>query len=120
MPAMPPRLRPFLRLAGAFALIAATICIADAPILSNDFVYWDDHVTLYRNPDFNPPAAAKLATYWTAPHGRLYIPVTYTFWWSLAEMSWSPAGLDPAVFHATSVALHVAAACLVAAILVRL
>jgi hypothetical protein len=114
------RLRTFLRLAGCFALITAAVCIADAPIFTNAFVYWDDHVTLYRNPDFNPPAASTLATCWRQPHGRLYIPVTYTFWWTLAEMSWTPAGLDPAVFHAVSVVLHVAAACLVMAILLRM
>src|SRR5262245_6182074 len=102
MPVMPPRLRSFLQFAAPCSLITAAVCSADAPIFSNACVYWDDHVTLYRNPDFNPPTAATLVTCWTQPHGRLYVPVTYTFWWTLAEMSWTPAGLDPAVFHATS------------------
>jgi hypothetical protein len=82
--------RKTLELAAAFALIAAAICIADAPIFGNRFVNWDDQDTLYRNPDFNPPALSKLATYWSRPHGRIYVPVTYTFWWGLAEMSSTP------------------------------
>ena len=118
-PFVAPR-RKTLELAAAFALITIATCIADAPIFGNRFVNWDDQDTLYRNPDFNPPALSKLATYWSRPHGRIYIPVTYTFWWGLTEMSWTAAGLQPAVFHAASVALHVAAACLAMVILLRL
>src|SRR5262245_43931339 len=83
-------------------VVWATILVVDGRVLRNSFVWWDDQLTLYGNPDFNPPSAASLLRYWRGPHAHLYIPATYTLWWTLAATTWQPAGLNPVVFHAAS------------------
>jgi tetratricopeptide (TPR) repeat protein len=50
----------------------------------------------------------------------LYVPVTYTAWWALAAVSGGSGGLNPAVFHATNVALHAASAAVLFLLLQRL
>lgn len=95
-------------------------------VLSHGFVNWDDQSQLYQNPDFNPPAFAKIAQYWTRSHMDLYLPVTYTLWGGIASFARldapdaSGATLDARYFHAANLLAHVASTLLVYAILLTL
>ncbi len=96
-------------------------------LCSNQFVYWDDHNTIARNPNFAVEGAAGPGRYWREPSGSLYIPVTYTVWGALAELSRGKQPdpvmhslLDPWLFHAFNVLLHIATAVLVFLLLRKL
>src|SRR6476659_5844785 len=99
--------RPWL-LAGC--LIAVVIGVYH-PILRNEFVGWDDPDTIYANPRLNPPSWAGVAHYFSHGDPGLYAPLTYLFWSALALVARveAPNGateLNPAIFHAVSLALH--------------
>jgi len=108
------------QIAACLGIVAAAVCLADGRIVGNDWVAWDDQLTIYENPAFNPPEFTKLLRFWRKPAEHLYIPVTYTYWWLVAEASWTSAGSNAAAFHAGSVVLHILAAWLVLAICERL
>src|SRR5205814_10032728 len=85
---------------------------------------WPDYDTLARNALLNPPRATSLEAFWSRPHGDLYLPVPYTMWWLAAQVALPPRGpgsplptLNPHVFHALNLVLHVGAACAVLMIL---
>lgn len=86
------------------------------PVVGFDFLAWDDLLHLSGNPLFHPPALSHIGRFWTTPFYGLYIPVTYTIWMLIA----CAAGLDPAVFHAANLLVHLACVVLVYAILLRL
>ena len=92
----------------AFAILLVAVLITYFPAFSCDFVSWDDYETIARNPALHPPTPASIASFWTRPQGDLYIPVTYTVWALVADMT-APQ-TSPALFHTLNVALHVAAA----------
>lgn len=106
------------------ALIAIVVMIAFAPLFNADFTNWDDAHTIVENPDFKPPIAKTFVTLWTKPRAHLYVPVTYSVWWTLAKLSYTFSNgrvvHNPHVFHIANIALHAAAACVVFAILRRL
>src|SRR2546421_8108017 len=102
------------------ALVPIAIFVAYAPVLSNGFVNWDDHDTLYQNPDFNPPRLGTLWHYWHNPQGHLFIPITYTFWHAIARVAYCDGTLRPFGFHLASLLLHATASLLVFAIVRRL
>src|SRR5829696_6553380 len=110
------------RPAAALVLVAATL-LAFYPVVTFDFVSWDDYETVARNPRLAPPTPASLATFWTRPHMNLYTPVTYTVWAVLANAApqrpTPPVNstLNPRLFHALNLALHAAAALVVFAVL---
>src|SRR5262245_49743399 len=78
------------KIAVALMMIAASIYLADGTIVRNGWVSWDDEITLYANPDFNPPTWATLGKIWREQRAHLYVPITYTFWWLVAAATWSP------------------------------
>jgi tetratricopeptide (TPR) repeat protein len=110
---MPPGRRTVL----CVALIVLCVLATFGRVVRHEFLYWDDHLTLFQNPDLNPATLAGIAKYWAAEKWDLYIPVTYSLWGALAAVARTPAGLNPAVFHAASVILHAASACLAFAVL---
>lgn len=83
------------------------------PVCGHPFVEWDDEVTLWQQPAFNPPTLQKTLAFWHRPVELLYIPATYTIWGALAEVAWRalPGGgsLDPRVFHTANLLVHVLA-----------
>ena len=113
------RPRSLRDIAAIFVIIVATL-IAFAPTITSDFTSWDDYETVARNPLMNPPTVRSIKTFWTRPHGDLYIPVTYTVWAAIAAgphavepaTAISPARLSPHGFHFLNVGFHVAAAIL--------
>src|SRR5688572_2887880 len=97
------------------ALIAIVVLISFGRLFSADFTNWDDAHTVAENEDFKPPTLARFVSLWTKPRGHLYVPVTYSVWWTLAKIDFSPR-----TFHGANIALHAMAACVVFAIFRRL
>lgn len=122
---MKPRLRPW-HIAVAIAVFTFVVF---GESIGHDWVEWDDQVNIYQNPVLNLPLGESLARFWRAPYFSLYMPVTYSFWALLASVAHLPqpimsdgAGiysLDPRVFHAAGVLLHVVNALLVFVLLRR-
>ncbi len=106
----------------ALVVILATVAIYGQSI-QHEFLSWDDYDQITENPRFNPLTLDKLKRFWTEPYWRLYIPVAYTFYAAEVALatsdSGSPAGprIDPAVFHAGSLLLHILSGLLVLLIL---
>jgi Flp pilus assembly protein TadD len=95
-------------------------------LVAGDFTTWDDYDTIARNPNLNPPDTTGLARLWTTEHMHLYVPVTYTLWWVVANLAATAPdattgiALHPAPFHALNVLLHAAATVAVYLLLRRL
>jgi cytochrome c-type biogenesis protein CcmH/NrfG len=96
------------------------------PVVSAEFIPLDDATNVARNPDFNPPALANLGHYWREPFLNMYAPLTYTTWAGVARVAWMDATdesglqLNPYVFHAANLLVHVINAMLVYALLRKL
>jgi tetratricopeptide (TPR) repeat protein len=96
-------------------LLVATL-VTFAPVCWNDFTTWDDNLNVSHNPYLNPPSFAGAAHFWVAPHMYLYIPVTYTVWSLIAAAARldvpDAAGiwLNPTIFHAANLLVHLLAA----------
>ena len=94
------------------------------PVLSGDFTSWDDPSNVAKNPLLNPPTFWGLGHFWAQPFMAIYIPLTYTAWSLIALIartdSPDPQGiwLNPYIFHAANLAVHVAA-CVVVYLLLR-
>src|SRR5262245_26440264 len=76
------------------------------PVLSHEFVLWDDNKTVYENPALRSFTLDHFLRFWRAPHMELYIPCTYMLWAVTAAVSrWvrpQPTGgvtLNPQFFH---------------------
>jgi hypothetical protein len=97
---------------------------AYAPVVTHEFVNYDDDKHLTGNPRMNPPTLANAAKYWTDAPGffGLYIPVTYTAWTFVAQLAYRPAtaSLNPHTFHIANLLLHVCNTVVVFLILRRL
>jgi Tfp pilus assembly protein PilF len=85
-------------------LVVAVTLVVFAPIVTHDFVTWDDPEFVYANPRLFPVTPAGLARVWLEPNALTY--TTYVL------LSAFPAAgtIDPRVVHATSLLLHAAAA----------
>lgn len=95
------------------AVIVLAILATFAPICGHDFTNWDDNINVTHNPHLNPPTAASLLFFWEHPYQKLYIPLAYTAWWLLARVARVDAPdvhgirLNPYIFHAANLLLHV-------------
>src|SRR5215218_8513104 len=111
---LPHRRRTLL---GAALLAAAVLAIYGASI-GYEFVY-DDHVQIERNPWLRDPDGFRLfltRPFWGFYQDRGVGPSNYyrpVFGWAYSLVA-RGFGLQPAAFHATSVALHIAVTLLVA------
>ena len=105
-------------------LVIVTILVFGR-IATNDFTYWDDAGTIHHNPRLNPPTAQKVLWYWGHSELGLYIPVTYSVWGILAAAARLDApdefdiALNPWLFHAASLIVHLGSVLLVFQILRR-
>ncbi|CAN5444035.1 hypothetical protein BH09PLA1_BH09PLA1_16250 [soil metagenome] len=110
----------------ARVIVALAVLIAFSPVIGHDFGGWDDEQNLTRNPEMHPPTLAAVARYWKAPKHDLYAPLTWTVWSALAWAGYSTnapspdAQLNPYLFHAANLALHVGGALLAFELLRRL
>lgn len=90
-----------------------------------DFLRWDDNVNLTQNPLCNPPTLSNIAFYWRHQYAGMYIPVTYSLWTIVALAAWVPssagqAHLNPYIFHALNIAVHILSAIVVWLLLNRI
>ena len=108
----------------ALAPLVVLVALVFGRTLGFRFTSWDDDVNVTANPRLaGTPASA--AGFWAAPYSGLYIPLTYTVFVAETALSSAPGDaasprFDPRVFHAGSLVLHAAAACLVYVLLVSL
>lgn len=65
------------------------------------WIQLDDYQHIFENPLMITPSWQNLWSFWKAPFFTLYIPFTYTSWFSLALVT-----LDPWIFHLANVFLH--------------
>jgi hypothetical protein len=106
----------------AFLLAGITLAVF-APVVRNEFTWWDDQQTIHHNPDFNPTSGKAILKYWKEPAQGLYAPVTFTLWGGLAYVAETkraqPDGvhLDPRIYHLANLVLHVAGVLVLFAIL---
>lgn len=112
VPADPPARAGFAPL----LVVALVTILALWPVVTFDFTTWDDNATVTDNANLNPPTLRSLAYHWTHFAGELYVPVTYTAWWPLALVARVDRGdgsftLNPWIFHAGNLFLHIVAAC---------
>lgn len=107
-------------------LIAFVVLAVFWPVCRNHFLTWDDYQNIAGNQRFNPPTIQGIGYFFTHPYLHLYIPLTYLVWGIIALVSTvpphDPSGLrlDPSLFHAVNLLLHVVSALIVFHILNRL
>jgi tetratricopeptide (TPR) repeat protein len=128
--AIPDQRRTSRRSALSLALFVFSLTLlVYIPVVHNEFLHWDDDVSLSGNHDFLPPRAQLLERIWMHPtHGYngFYVPVTYTVWWVVARIAHGPAPvgnsvvLDPAAFHSLNLLFHAMAAVMAFLVLRRL
>ncbi len=84
---------------------------------------WDDDINVKQNPYLNPATVSNTLHFWTTPYAGLYIPLTYSFWATVARFAGFSGGsgrgqqLDPRLFHEANLILHLASALVVFVIL---
>lgn len=96
--------------------IALVTFIAYAPSLSNDFQAHDDTLLITRNAAAQGLSVTNIQTAFTTFDPELYIPLTLLSY----QIEYSLFGLNPTVFHVTSLLLHIGSAILVLRITYRL
>jgi tetratricopeptide (TPR) repeat protein len=96
-------------------MIAAVTVAAFSPSLRNGFTSWDDDVYVTANPDIRGLTVRNAVKAFSSSYGY-YQPLTMLTYMA----DYGIRGLDPAVFHATSLFLHVVNALLVFLLLYRL
>jgi len=84
--------------------IAAATSLAFLPALHNGFVSWDDPKNFLDNPHYRGLGLGQLAWMWTTFHMGHYIPLS----WMTLGLDYVLWGMNPAGYHATSIALHAA------------
>ena len=106
----------WLQAVAAGCLVAGLTFLAFLPVLSCQFVNWDDDGNLLHNPHYRGLGPAQLAWCFTTLHGGPYQPLS---WISFAAdyIVW---GLNPFGYHLTSLLLHTANALLVFCLSLRL
>lgn len=92
-------------------MIVFAVFITFQRVISADFTNWDDPHTIIDNSDFSPPTLRSLGRIWIEPRAHLYVPVTYTAWWTIAKISYALTKSgnvvhNPHAFHLVSVAAH--------------
>ena len=105
--------------------IAAVIVIVFGRVVWHDWVNFDDTIHVTENPSFFPMSWQGLAGFWVRPYEHLYVPASYMLFAAECMVSrWlhgdGPMAVPrPGLFHAVSLAIHVAASLLVLRILRR-
>jgi tetratricopeptide (TPR) repeat protein len=82
------------------------------PIARNGFVVWDDDKNFLENTDFRGLGWPQICWAWRTTVIGVYQPLG----WMILEVQAAAGGLDPAVYHLTSVAFHAANAVLLYAL----
>jgi hypothetical protein len=103
------------RFIAACLLLLAGVVLLYGPSVGHDFIEYDDNLNVFDNPDQGlSTGTPHWAVIWREPFLEMYIPLTYTAWAALAQVSEGShtdatgltTPLEPAPFHAANVALH--------------
>lgn len=83
-----------------------------------DFVQYDDPVYVSENPSVLFPSTERLIRLWTSPREGIYIPLSYTSFVAIGQVSKYETedgftAVDASVFHAVSIAVHFACSLMV-------
>ncbi len=103
-------------LAGCVAFLVLAVVLCYLPVLPNDFVNWDDPSTITENPAIRHLDGAFLKWMFTTSATTNWMPLT---WLSFA-LDYRMGGLNPQIFHATNVLLHILNTILVLGVCLRL
>jgi hypothetical protein len=95
---------------------ALAVIAAFAPIVNNGFVGWDDQPNFEENPAFRGLGWPQLHWAWTTRLLGVYQPLS----WMLFEAEYALGGLNPRVYHLTSLILLVLNALVLDALVVAL
>jgi tetratricopeptide (TPR) repeat protein len=93
-----------------FFIVVVTLAVY-LRVIGHEFIAYDDPVNVYENPYVLRGTPADFLHFWKAPYEKLYIPVTYTFWGLLAKAAqWFPSDakgrINPGIFHAANLLIH--------------
>ena len=113
---------------GAAALLLALAVIATySPVLSHKLLNYDDPANILLNPYLNPLTWKNIAQVWRQPYSGVYVPVTNM---AFAAETWLaqrqrtprdvPLDVNPRVYHAGNLLLHLSATLLVVMLLKQL
>lgn len=100
--------------AAAIPLLATLVVFL--PALNNGFINWDDPVYVTHNREVQHLSWNSLRSFFTRTYVASYVPLTMLSFALEHHLS----GLDPQLFHATSLSLHLGCALLVTVIARRL
>ncbi len=95
-------------------MLVLAVLAAYEPVLTADFVNWDDPLAVMENPRVTEPDG--LLRSWSTAENPEFLPLTYTTFW----LEWHAAGGAPWLFHLDNVLLHAASAVLVGLLAIRL
>ncbi len=107
-------------------ILAVLVLLAMGRLVTADFSGWDDEQFLATNPVFVAANPLSLLYYWFHPYYTLYAPLTCTVWAMLAWIGRSSTPddlgivLNPYVFHAANLLVHVLAGWTAFAVLQKL
>jgi tetratricopeptide (TPR) repeat protein len=110
-------------------ILLTAVLLVFGRILSNEFVNWDDNPLIYSNPNIANPTFTGLLHHWNPKdpnNSEMYDPLVFTLWWSLAHVAqletpdFLGSKLNPYVYHAANLLVHILSACVVLEILRRL
>jgi hypothetical protein len=109
----------------AAAVLIGVIVAVFWPVVSAEFLLWDDVYHLHDNPDLWPAESRDLSAFWRRPYWGMYVPVAYSYWGGLAIASQRLSSTEspelvPWLFHETNLVLHVVTSLLVLRLLIRL
>jgi Tfp pilus assembly protein PilF len=99
-------------------LLACAVAATYFPVLGHRLLNYDDPANVLINPYLNPLTWQNVFEVWRQPYSGVYVPVTNLFFaaetW-LAQQSPVPRGMplqvDPRIYHAGNLLLHIAATC---------
>ncbi|HET7875331.1 MAG TPA: tetratricopeptide repeat protein [Methylomirabilota bacterium] len=105
--------RPTLLIGALVVLLTAVVFL---PALGNGFVNWDDDENFRANPHYRGLGPTQIRWMFTSTRTGHYIPIT----WLTLGLDYVLWGMNPAGYHATSMALHALNTLLVYALALRL
>jgi len=103
-------------------ILLTAVLLVFGRILSNEFVNWDDNPLIYSNPNIANPTFTGLLHHWNPKdpnNSEMYDPLVFTLWWSLAHVAqletpdFLGSKLNPYVYHAANLLVHILSACVV-------
>ncbi|MGO8669777.1 MAG: tetratricopeptide repeat protein [Capsulimonadaceae bacterium] len=112
------------------ALLVTLTILVFAASCRYSFVGWDDPLNISKDPHLNGTAPVDIGYFWTHSFLHVYRPIIYSFWGLVATIAILPSPVtetaigtyrvDPHVFHAAGLMLHLLNVSLVYLLLVRL